>query len=110
LLLNNSHSVITTGNKVRILNNGQKTVEAIFEALESATHHIHLEYYIIDNDQTGNQLKEILIRKSKEGVEVRIIIDDVGSWSLGKKYIESLKAGRSRNLFIYGSKISAFNR
>lgn len=91
LLLNNSHSVITTGNKVRILNNGQKTVDAIFEAIESATHHIHVEYYIIDNDQTGNRLKEILIRKSKEGVEVRVIIDDVGSWSLGKKYIESLK-------------------
>jgi cardiolipin synthase A/B len=91
LLLNNSHSVITTGNKVRILNNGKKTIDAIFEALETATHHIHLEYYIIDNDHTGNRLKEILIRKRKEGVEVRVIIDDVGSWSLGKKYIESLK-------------------
>ncbi len=91
LLLNNSHSVITTGNRVKILNNGLKTVAAIFDALESAMHHIHLEYYIIDNDSTGNRLKEILIRKRKQGVEVRLIIDDVGSWGLGNSYIDELK-------------------
>jgi cardiolipin synthase A/B len=91
LLLNNSHAVITTGNRLKILNNGKKTIDAIFDALENAKHHIHLEYYIIDNDLTGNRLKDILIRKRRQGVEVRVIIDDVGSWGLGKKYIESLK-------------------
>ena len=94
LLLNNSHSVLTTGNRLRILNNGRKTMNAVFEALENAKHHIHLEYYIIENDQIGNQLREILIRKRKEGVEVRIIVDDVGSWGLGREYTGELrKAG-----------------
>ena len=91
LLLNNSHSLITTGNRLSILNNGRKTVDSIFSALECARHHIHLEYYIIDNDHTGNQLKDILIRKCFEGVEVRVIIDDVGSWGLGNQYIRELK-------------------
>lgn len=91
LLLNNSHAVLTTGNRVKILNNGLKTTAAIFEALESARHHIHLEYYIIDNDKIGNNLKEILIRKRRQGVEVRLIIDDVGSWGLGKEFIRDLK-------------------
>jgi cardiolipin synthase A/B len=91
LLLNNSHAVLTTGNQLKILNDGRKTTDSIFEALEKAKHHIHLEYYIIDNDQTGNRLKEILIRKRGQGVEVRVIIDDVGSWGLGKSYIDSLK-------------------
>ena len=91
LLLNNSHAVLTTGNHLKILNDGRKTSDSIFDALEKAQHHIHLEYYIIDNDQTGKRLKEILIRKRAQGVEVRLIIDDVGSWGLGKKYIESLK-------------------
>lgn len=91
LLLNNSHSVLTTGNHLRILNNGKKTMNAVFEALVNAKHHIHLEYYIIENDNIGNQLKEILIRKRKEGVEVRIIVDDVGSWGLGRDYIGELR-------------------
>lgn len=91
LLLNNSYSLLTTGNRLRILNNGQKTFNALFTALENARHHIHLEYYIIDNDETGKRLKEILIRKSLEGVEVRLIIDDVGSWGLGRRYLRELK-------------------
>lgn len=91
LLLNNSNAIVTTGNQLTILNNGKKTMEAVFNALSQARHHIHLEYYIIEDDQTGNRLKEILLERRKAGVEVRIIIDDVGSWGLGRKYIRELK-------------------
>ncbi|MCL1821556.1 MAG: cardiolipin synthase [Prolixibacteraceae bacterium] len=91
LLLNNSNALMSTGNKVKILNNGEKTMNAIFKAMEGAKHHIHLEYYVICHDKTGCRLKEILIRKRKEGVKVRVIFDDVGSWALDKKYIKDLK-------------------
>ena len=53
LLMNNSHSLLTTGNRLKILNNGPKTAGAIFDALEKARHHIHLEYYIIEDDEIG---------------------------------------------------------
>ncbi len=91
LLLNNSDSLLTTGNQLAILNNGNETFQAIFEAIKNAKHHIHLEYYIFSDDRIGNRLKNILIEKSKEGVEVRIIVDDVGSWGLSKKFISELK-------------------
>jgi cardiolipin synthase A/B len=91
LLLNNSHSLLTTGNRLKILNNGRKTMDAVFGAMEKATHHIHLEYYIIEDDEIGNQLKDLLIRKREEGVEVRIIVDDVGSWGLGRAFTGALK-------------------
>lgn len=91
LLLNNSNALITTGNRVKILNNGKKAINAIFDALEKAKHHIHIEYYIIHSDETGNKLKDILIRKSREGVKVRLVFDDVGSWALKKKYIKEMK-------------------
>jgi cardiolipin synthase A/B len=91
LLLNNSHSFLTTGNQVKVLNSGKKILEAMFAAMEGARHHIHIEFYIIDNDETGARLKNILIAKRKEGVEVRVIIDDVGSWSLGTAYIKELR-------------------
>lgn len=90
LLLKNSNSLLTTGNKVEILNNGEATFRAIFKSIETATHHIHLEYYIIDDDETGQYLKQLLVKKSREGVEVRVIIDDVGSWGLKKKFLNEL--------------------
>jgi cardiolipin synthase len=94
LLMNNSNSLLTTGNKLKILNNGNKTVKTIFQSIENAKHHVHLEYYIIEDDEVGNQLKELLIRKSLQGIEIRIIIDDVGSWGLSKRFIRELrKAG-----------------
>ena len=91
LLLNNSNSLLTIGNKLQILNNGDQTFNAIIKAIENAKHHIHFEYYIISDDKIGNKLKNLLIKKCKEGVEVRIIIDDVGSWSLSNKFISELK-------------------
>lgn len=91
LLLNNSDALLTTGNQLKILNNGKETFDAIFEAIKNARHHIHLEYYIFSDDKIGNRLKDLLIEKSSEGVEVRIIIDDVGSWGLKKKFISELK-------------------
>ncbi len=91
LLLRNSKALLTTKNRVQILNNGKQTFRSIISELNKAKHHIHLEYYIIDDDKIGNEIREILIGKSKDGIKVRIIFDDVGSWKLGKKYINSLK-------------------
>ena len=82
LLLKNSNSLLTTGNRLTLLNNARETYDAIFIAMEGAEHHIHMEYYILEDDEIGARLKALLIRKREQGVEVRIIIDDVGSWSL----------------------------
>ncbi len=101
LLLNNNKALLTLWNKVTILNNGEETFPAIFEALRNATHHIHLEYYMIEDGRIGNQLKEILIEKAKQGVEIRLIYDDVGSWDISDDYIDELKeAGIDANAFI----------
>lgn len=91
LLLKNSNALLTTGNQLHILNNADETYRAIFEAIEKAEHHVHLEYYIIEDDEIGRKLKDLLIRKCEEGVEVRMIVDDVGSWGLGKRYIADLR-------------------
>lgn len=90
LLLANSNALLTSDNAVQVLRNGDETFPAIFESIEKARHHIHLEYYIIEDDKIGNQLRELLIRKAREGVEVRLIFDDVGSWELRKKFIRSM--------------------
>ena len=90
LLLSNSNAILTNNNEVQILHNGEETFPEIFRTMEEAKHHIHLEYYIIENDRIGNYLRELLIRKAQEGIEVRLIFDDVGSWELKKKFIRSM--------------------
>ncbi len=101
LMLSNSNALLTNNNQVKILKDGNETFPAIFKAMEEATHHIHLDYYIVEDDELGWQLHDILVRKAREGVEVRFIFDDVGSWQLPKKYIRSLrKAGVKIDCFM----------
>jgi cardiolipin synthase len=90
LLLSNSKAIITERNHVRILNNGRQTFGSIIYELENARDHINLEFYIIEDDQIGNKIKDILIRKAMAGLEVKVLYDDVGSWSLSRRYIREM--------------------
>lgn len=92
LLLNNSKALLTRYNKVEVLNNGSETFPAIFDAIRQARRFIHLEYYIIEMGDLTTELKKLLIEKSGEGVEVRVIYDDVGSWGLTRDFIRELQS------------------
>src|SRR5699024_11680055 len=63
----------------------------VMEDLRSAQDHIHLLYYIIRHDVLGRQIADVLIKKAKEGVEVRVLYDDMGSRRLSRKYIKRLR-------------------
>ena len=91
MLYNSEKVLLTERNRVKILVNGKITFEHIISELEKAQKHIHLEYYIIDDDRIGNEIRRILIRKAVEGLEVRVIYDDIGCWSLSDEFIFSLK-------------------
>lgn len=90
LLLNNSKAIITEHNHVRVLNNGRQTFGSIIYELEKACDHIHFEFFIIEDDQIGNKIKDILIRKALAGVETKVLYDDIGSWSLPRSFIREL--------------------
>lgn len=90
LLLNNSKALLTENNRVAIYQKGKDAFDAIIAEIERAEESIHIEYYIVSNDKLGNRIKEALIRKAQQGVEVRFIFDDVGSWSLPKRFIKDL--------------------
>ena len=91
MLYNSDKALLSGRNRVRILVNGKVTFESIIAELEKAENHIHLEYYIIDDDKIGNKIRHILIQKARAGVEVRVIYDDIGCWSLSDDFINSLK-------------------
>ncbi len=87
---NLAKSPISFASETKVLTNGDETFSTIFQALENANHHIHLEYYIVRHDDVGQRLKQILIERAKHGVQVRFLYDAVGSWRLSKKYIREL--------------------
>jgi cardiolipin synthase A/B len=85
------NSPISFDTATKVLTNGEETFHHIFEQLNRARHHIHIEYYIVRDDVIGQEIKEILIDKAAQGVKVRFLYDAVGSWKLSKKYINDLK-------------------
>lgn len=84
-------SPLTANNTVKLLINGEEKFPELMTALKSAKSHIHIEYYIYENDITGNAVADILIQKAREGVEVRFMYDDFGSHGLGKTVIKRLE-------------------
>lgn len=102
LLAFNSDSPIFVNNDINIYKDGVEKFKDLKEELLKAKHHIHLEYYIVNSDEIGNEIKDILIKKALEGVKVRFIIDKVGSSSLKRSYIKDLKkAGVSVVMYSY---------
>ncbi|MDB6063349.1 MAG: cardiolipin synthase [Verrucomicrobiaceae bacterium] len=83
----------TRGNAVDLLINGIDIFAALFAAIDSAKNYILLEYYIVRDDDIGGQLRDKLIAKAQQGVTVYFLYDEVGSFKLGRHYINSLRAG-----------------
>ena len=84
-------SPLTRRNKVKLLLNGEEKFPEVLEALRNAKHHIHIEYYIYEQDEIGEQIEELLILKAREGVKVRFIYDDFGSPNIKKKTEELMR-------------------
>lgn len=91
LIVNSACSPFTINNRTQVLNNGADTYRSFFEAMEKATHHIHLEFYIFRDDNIGTQIQELLIKKAQKGVEVRLIYDGYGSFNLNKDFLKKLE-------------------
>lgn len=80
LLLNTGMFPFTTNNKVDIFVDGNEKFERLIKDIENAKDHIHLEYFIIKDSDIGQKIKNLLIKKSKENVKIKILYDDVGCW------------------------------
>jgi cardiolipin synthase len=90
MVLNDSMSPLTSKNAVKLLLNGENKFPEVLEAIKNAKHHIHIEYYIFEDDEIGTALAEAMIAKAKEGIKVRFIYDDFGSKTIRKKLVPKL--------------------
>lgn len=91
----------TKGNRIKYYKTGESWFPDLYEALESAKEFIFFEFFIIDQGQVWDRVHEILKRKASEGVEVRLLMDDVGCAGLFKEnyYKELRKEGIKADKF-----------
>lgn len=90
MLVKHTQSPLTANNEVKLLINGEEKFPEVIKALIEAKHHIHLEYYIYEDDEIGRQIEKILIDKASEGVMVRFVYDDFGSHSIKRNLAKRL--------------------
>lgn len=92
LLLKDNMSPLTSNNNVKLLINGENKFPELIKALKEAKDHIHLEYYIYEDDEIGKLIQSILIQKANEGINVRFIYDDYGSRSIRKTLVPEMQS------------------
>ena len=92
---NNLGIETTTHNKLKLLKSGEEKFIDLFQKIEQAKHHVHLEYFNFRNDSIANALFELLAKKAKEGVEIRAIFDAFGNFSnnqpLKNKHLKEIR-------------------
>ena len=78
------------GNKIEILTNGDETFASILTSLKMAKKHIHIQYYIFKMDEISTEIRDILVEKASEGVEVRFMFDGFGCHALKPEFLQPI--------------------
>ena len=91
LFVNQNLALPFKGNQVEIYTNGYEFFPALLAAIHEAKSHIHLDMYIFVDDALGYLISDALIAKSREGVEVRVIYDNVGCWNVNHSFFERMR-------------------
>src|SRR5438067_9554400 len=92
LVRRNSHSALTTRNQVQIQQNAAEFYPSLIADMKAARHSIHHQYFIWRSDEFTEPLKELFIAKVKQGGEVRLLYDPLGSQNMKRKYRKELRA------------------
>ena len=93
LFVNQNLALPFKDNQVDIMTDGYAFYPELLKDISMANDHIHIDMYIIEDDALGRLLSDALIKKASEGVEVRIIYDDVGCWNTSHQFIETMRRG-----------------
>lgn len=80
-----------SGSHVKIFTSGEDKFKHYLQDLEIAQEYIHIQYYIFEDDKLGNRVKEVLLRCARRGIQIRILYDDVGCWSVKKRFFKEMQ-------------------
>lgn len=82
--------------EVSLFTDGSQAFDTIFSEINKARQYILVQYYILRSDRLGQELKDLLIKKARQGVKVYLLYDHMGSFWLPKQYLYDLKQGGVR--------------
>lgn len=82
---------VTTKGSMQLLSTGSHFFDALFQDIDDASNSIYIQFYILRDDELGSDLCTRLISKANKGVEVRLLLDYLGSYGVKKKTIQKLK-------------------
>ena len=91
LFVNQSFSLPFINKKIDIMTSGYEFFPALLRDVAQARSHIHVDMYIFEADALGMLVSDALIAKARQGVEVRIIYDDVGCWRVKSRFFERMR-------------------
>jgi cardiolipin synthase A/B len=100
---------LTLDNEVRYINEGEDFFKVMFEEIAKAKRFIHIEMYIVRKDEVGIRLAQELTRKAKEGVEVKVLLDAVGSRKTNRKFFRDLIQAGGRVEYFFPSIFGPIN-
>lgn len=104
---------LTTCDELEIMTNPVALYDRVEQSIDAATHHVHVLYYILEDGAAADRLKAALIRARARNVEVRVLVDAVGSSGLSRRFFRELtKAGGQFARFnpaAFSSLVKAFN-
>lgn len=93
LFKNQSMALPFKDNEIEVYTNGYEFFPSLLREIDKAKDHVHVEMFIFDNDALGNLIADTLIDKAQQGVEVRVIYDDVACWKVRNSFWERLRDG-----------------
>lgn len=86
----------SSGNRVNSVPSGEEAYRLLVDLIDRAEHTIHITTYILGRDDVGKAIVDRLARRAASGVTVRLLLDDVGSWRVGRRFVAPLVASGAR--------------
>ena len=91
LFINEGFSLPFKVGNVDLLTDGYQLFPTLLADIARATSHIHIDMYIFEDDPLGRLVSDALIEKARQGVEVRVVYDDVGCWNVSHRFFEHMR-------------------
>ena len=91
-LRNTASAYALPAESIDVIADTKKYALLLMRELERAQKHIHMLFYIFEDDEFGRSIREILMRKARQGVEVRFIYDSVGCWKVKKDFFDDMRS------------------
>ena len=109
MLLYNNAAFLTTDNSIKIFTDGHAKFDALIEDIQNAKDYIHIQYYIFKSDDLGRRILKALEDRLEDGIEVKMLYDDMGSRTLRKKDLKQFKDKGGHAEAFFPSKLPLIN-